>query len=218
MKCVLAGLAAMTLLGPDTVAQILMSGGTYSQKFDSLASSGSSNPWTDISTLPGWYAAKGDNDATTYSAGAGTSATGSIYSFGTSGVNPATDRALGAVASAGNAYAYGVRFYNDTAFAQTNITVSCTAEQWRTASGANAVTNAQAFSYQIAATPLTSADAANAQTWTSFPALDFYSPAVNTNSSSGSPLDGNAFTNRQVFNGTVLTGVVVQPGQELFLR
>ena len=135
-------------------AQVAMSGGMYSQNFDSLANSGTVN-WTNNFTLPGWYAAKGSANATTYVGGAGTSATGGIYSFGTNGVNPASDRALGSVASAGNAYAYGVRLTNDTGSAQSNITVSYTGEQWRNANGTGAVTNTLSFSYQIASAPLT---------------------------------------------------------------
>ncbi|HVU26365.1 MAG TPA: immunoglobulin domain-containing protein [Verrucomicrobiae bacterium] len=197
-------------------AQVLMSGGTYSQNFDSLASSGSP-AWVDNSTLPGWYAAKGSAEATTYMPGTGTSFAGSIYSFGTNGVNPLSDRALGSIASSGNAYAYGVRLVNDTAFAQTNITVSYTGEQWRDANGANATVNTLAFSYQISDSPLTSADAVNLQTWTSFSALNFNSPVVDVGGG-GTALDGNASANRQVFTDIVLTGAVVQPGQEIFLR
>jgi endonuclease/exonuclease/phosphatase family metal-dependent hydrolase len=193
-----------------------MSGGTYSQNFDSLANSGSPG-WTENVTLPGWYASKGGADATTYIAGTGTGSTGGIYSFGTNGVNSILDRALGSVASSGNAYAYGVRFTNDTAFVQTNITVSYAGEQWRNANGSGAVTNTLSFSYQIASLPLTNADAANSQTWTSFAPLDFHSPIVNAGGS-GTALDGNAAANRQLFTNITLTGAAVQPGQEILLR
>ncbi len=109
-------------------------------------------------------------------------------------------------------FAYGVRFTNDTTSAETNITLSYTGEQWR---NANLVTNTLAFSYQISNSPLTNADAANAQTWTSFTALDFTTP---TTGATASALDGNDAANQQVFTSVVLPGVVVQPGQEIFLR
>ncbi|MEI7535014.1 MAG: hypothetical protein WCK57_11655, partial [Verrucomicrobiae bacterium] len=80
-------------------AQVLMSGGTYSQNFDSLAGSGSNNGWTNNVTLLGWYASKVSVDNTNISAGSGTSTTGGIYSFGTNGINSASDRALGSLAS-----------------------------------------------------------------------------------------------------------------------
>ena len=199
-------------------AQILMSSGTnYSQNFDTLATSGSSNGWTNNETLVGWYAAKGAADASTYAAGSGTSATGSIYSFGVSGINPVTDRALGTLASSGNAYAIGVRFVNDTGFLITNICISFTAEQWRNANGANAETNVLAFSYRVAEEPATSADAADVLTWIPFGALDFSSPVVNVGGS-GTSLDGNAPENRQTFTNVILTGVSVLPDEEIFLR
>jgi endonuclease/exonuclease/phosphatase family metal-dependent hydrolase len=208
------GLAAFLSAMPVS-AQILMGGGTYSQDFNSLAASGTVS-WTNNFTLPGWYASKGATTAPTYIAGAGTGSAGSIYSFGTNGVNAAPERALGSVAASGIDYAYGIRFTNDTASAQTNITVSYAGEQWRSANGSGAVTNTLAFSYQIADVALTNADAVNSQTWTAFNALNFNSPIVNVGG--GMALDGNAASNRQVFSGIVLTGAVVQPGQEIFLR
>jgi endonuclease/exonuclease/phosphatase family metal-dependent hydrolase len=207
--------AAVFLAGPVS-GQILMSGGTYAQNFDALASSGTVN-WTNNVTLRGWYAAKGSADATTCIASTGTGSMGGIYSFGTNGVNPVSDRALGSIASSSTAYTYGVRFTNDTALTQTNITISYTGEQWRNANGAGAVTNILAFSFQVASAPLTNADAANLQTWTASSALDFNSPVVNTGGS-GTALDGNATANRQIFTNIVLSGTVVQPGQEIFLR
>lgn len=51
-------------------AQILMSGGNYSQNFDSLGISDTGNPWTNNVTLPGWYASKSvaPNGITNYNA------------------------------------------------------------------------------------------------------------------------------------------------------
>jgi len=114
-------------------AQIAMSGGMYSQSFDSLANNGTP-AWTDNSTLPGWYISKSvaPNDVTSYAAGTGSSGTGAIYSFGASGSN---ERALGSVASGtpGN-FAYGVRFTNDTGSVQSTITVFYTATPTRRSS------------------------------------------------------------------------------------
>src|ERR1035437_2120386 len=202
--------AAVFLAGPVS-GQILMSGGTYAQNFDALASSGTANGWTNNLTLPGWYASKASADSTTFSAGSGTSVTGGIYSFGTNGINPASDRALGSLASAGNTYAYGVRFTNDTASAQTNIIISCTGEQWR--NGGSGVAETISFYYAAGSSPMTNSFSAAA--WTSFNALNFTSRITSVSSAA---LDGNAAANRQVFANVVLTGVVVQPGQELFLR
>src|ERR1019366_849767 len=192
-------------------AQILMSGGTYVQNFDSLAGSGTANGWTNNVTLPGWYASKSAADAASYSAGAGTSTTGSFYSFGTNGVNSATDRALGSLASSSTTYAYGVRFTNNTTGTATNLIISFTGEQWRNVGSGNVQT--LAFSYGVSTTPITNSYAA--ATWISFPVLNFNTP---TFGASASALDGNNATNRQVFAGVPLTGVTIAPGQEIFLR
>jgi len=203
-------LAAIVFIRPAS-AQIFVSAGTnYVQTFDSLATSGTAN-WTNNVTLPGWYAAKGATNPLTYLAGAGTATTGSIYSFGTNGANPASDRALGSVAASSLTYAFGVRFTNDTVFTVSNIAVSFAGEQWRCA---NVITNTLTFSYQVSSAALTNADATNAQTWTDFAALNFNSP----NTNGGSALDGNLATNRQIFSAVLLTGATIAPGQEFFLR
>ena len=183
--CLTAGLFVESASG-----QILFSAGSpYTQDFDSLASSGTTNTWTDNSTLPGWYASKVQVGAiTTYRADTGTANTGAIYSYGVAGVNPITDRALGSIASGtpGN-LAYGVRFQNDTTLAITNITISYTGEQWR--NGGNTAVQTLAFSYFIDSIPILSSDAAGANAWVSFSALSFNSPTVGATAAA---LDGNA--------------------------
>jgi hypothetical protein len=84
-----------------------------------------------------------------YFAGAGSSTSGALYSFGASG---SAERALGSVASGtpGN-FAYGVRFTNDTALTATNITISYTGEQWR--NGGNTSAQKLAFSYLVGSRP-----------------------------------------------------------------
>jgi endonuclease/exonuclease/phosphatase family metal-dependent hydrolase len=205
------GLFILTIfLAGSAPGQILMSGGTYSQNFDSLASSGTAIGWTNNVTLPAWYASRSvaPNDVTSYNTGTGSSITGSLYSFGSSS---SSERALGSVASgtSGN-FAYGVRFANDTGTTQTNFLISYTGEQWRVA---NTTAQKLLFYYQVGST-LTNADAPAAQNWTAIAALDFVSP--NTNATQA--LIGNAATNQLVFTNMVLAGVMVPAGQELFLR
>jgi endonuclease/exonuclease/phosphatase family metal-dependent hydrolase len=197
------------LLPSPLPGQIPLTDGTYSQNFDALASNGAAI-WVDNETLAGWYASQSaaPNCVTNYIAGAGAGTKGGLYSFGD--VNSA-DRALGSLASGGpGKLAFGVRLRNDTRLAQTGFKVSCTGEQWRV--GGTAVQKL-AFSCQIGAW-LTNADASDDQSWTVFPALDFNSP--NTNATQA--LKGNDPSNQVVFTGVPLPGVVVPPGQELFLR
>jgi endonuclease/exonuclease/phosphatase family metal-dependent hydrolase len=167
--------------------------------------------WTNNLSIPGWYGSKGNADSTNYLAGTGSSTAGGVYSFGVSGVNNGSDRALGSIAASSTTYAYGVRFVNDTGLAQTNITVSYTGEQWR--SGSTNTAQVLTFSYQVSNSPITNTYSASG--WTSFSELSFISQNLTASSAA---LDGNATTNRVVFSNVGLTGVVVQPGQELFLR
>ncbi len=187
-----------------------MSAGTYSQTFDSLDRNGTGIPWTNGLTLAGWYASRSvaPTDVANYDAGAGASTTGSLYSFGSAG---STERALGSLPSlAQGNFSYGVRFVNDTGFDRTNLIVSYTGEQWRTA---NVAVHSFAFSYRLG-TSIMDADARNTQNWTPFPALDFNGP--NTNATQA--LNGNAGTNRTMLTNIALAGLVVPAGQELFLR
>jgi endonuclease/exonuclease/phosphatase family metal-dependent hydrolase len=190
-------------------AQIFFSAGAYSNNFDSLGATSAN--WTNNLTLPGWYASKGNGDATNYIAGAGSSTAGGIYSFGTNGTHGSADRALGSLAGSSTTYAFGVRFTNDTATAVSNITVACTGEQWR--AGSTNTLQTLTFSWRLADTPIT--NSYSGANWSNFSALNLVSPnlSVSTNA-----LDGNAATNRQIFSSVVLPGAVVNPGQELFLR
>ena len=194
-------------------AQIPMSGGDYAQDFNSLATSGTSNPWMDNATLPGWYASRtsGGPAVTTYRAETGSGNAGALYSFGSPG---SSDRALGSVASGttGN-FAYGVRFTNDTVVTKTNLLISYTGEQWR--DGGNTSTQTLKFSYRVSNSAITNSDAAEASNWIRFAPLDFSSPTM---SASAGALDGNATANQQEFVNILLSGVGVAPGQELFLR
>jgi len=213
IRLALTALAVLAGILPFQLrAQFPMSTGPYAQNFDVLGSV--SGTWTDNTTLPGWYISKSvAGGVTGYTASTGSGTTGAIYSYGVAGVNGATDRALGSLASAtpGN-FAYGVRFTNDTAATFTNFTITCTGEQWRN-SGAAAQT--LSFSYRISNSPITNSDAANANTWTSVAALNFVTPTVG---GSASALDGNAAANRQVFLNVPLPGVFVGPSQEIFFR
>jgi hypothetical protein len=75
---------------------------SYSQNFDSLASSGTSLSWSNDVTLEGWFlfrqSATSPEAITGYAFGSGSSNTGSFYSYGSTG---SSDRALGGLGSGG---------------------------------------------------------------------------------------------------------------------
>lgn len=207
-------LASLAALVPASVsAQILISSGNYTQNFDSLATSGTSNPWTDNATLPGWYVTKtlGGTTVTVYRGESGGNNAGALYSFGVTGISNLNDRALGSLASGTPGdFSLGLRFTNDTAAVQSNITVSYTGEQWR--SGTANTAQMLTFSYAVSSTPIT--NSFSAATWINFAALNFVSPNLTAASAA---LDGNVSANRQSYN-VILSGVSVAPGQEFMIR
>jgi len=229
MKKLIAVIGFVGVLALAANAQVLLSGGlTYSQNFDSLSNTpaASSGTWTDNATpgLVGWYASRAFVSGTTsafgpfaytaYRVGDGSANNGSIWSFGTIG---ATDRALGSLGSGTpKTNVFGVRIQNDTSGTVGSITIGYTGEQWR--NGGNTAVQTLAFSYEVSSTPFTSPIDTAAEPnggWNAFTSLDFLTP---TTGATAATLDGNNAANRTVIGPTVLTGVTLAPGQEIFLR
>jgi len=122
--------------------------GSYSQNFDGLAATGSSNAWSNDVTLPGWHLLRQPATApvaiTTYNADTGSSNSGSFISYGASA---SSDRALGGVASGGAYFSgpspapsvasgsvagwFALALTNTTGAAVTGINVAFNGEQWR---------------------------------------------------------------------------------------
>lgn len=128
--------------------------GNYVQEFNSLASSGSGNAWTNNITLEGWYLFRQPlpgTAITAYDASTGSSTAGSFYSYGTN----ASDRALGGLGSGGAYFGspstgniagwIGVAFTNNTGGTINDVTLIFDGEQWR--NGGNATPQTMALEY-----------------------------------------------------------------------
>jgi predicted extracellular nuclease len=179
------------------------------ENFNTLATAGTANAWSDNSTIGALYAqfAAIATNPTTYRASTGTDTTGAVYSFGTT-----TDRAFGSVGSntTGDIF-YGFKLTNNTGSTITSLDVSYVGEQWR--NGGNTSAQQLDFQYQVVA-PGTITDANIPPTgWTDFNALDFVSPVVG---STAAALDGNNALNRTAKSATIT--VTVNAGQEIWLR
>ncbi|HEX5833876.1 MAG TPA: Calx-beta domain-containing protein, partial [Pyrinomonadaceae bacterium] len=179
------------------------------ENFDTLATAGTANAWSDNSTIGGLYAqfvAVGTNP-TTYRASGGTDTTGAIYSFGTT-----AERAFGSIGSntTGDIY-YGFKLTNNTGTTITSLDVAYVGEQWR--NGGNTTAQQLDFQYQVVA-PGTITDA-NMPTsgWLDFNALDFVGPVVG---STAGALNGNDPANRVAKSDTII--VTVNAGQEIWIR
>jgi hypothetical protein len=190
----------------SSFAQVNMStaSGTYTQDFNTLASSGTGITWTDNSTIANWYSQRtgtgslyGANDGSVTSTG------NFLYSFGSTS---SSDRALGTYggatatfASAGD-FAHGVLLRNTSGATMTDIRVSWTLEQWRK-SGTNN-THTIFFWYKTSSSTITAlnpaAETGNSTTnatngWTAVTALNLNAPI---NTTAPAVLDGNASANR----------------------
>ncbi|MDE2408457.1 MAG: endonuclease/exonuclease/phosphatase family protein [Xanthomonadaceae bacterium] len=179
-------------------AQVSLTGGTYSQNFDTLASTGTS------SSLPaGWLVNEtGANANGTYTAGTGSSNSGDSYSFGAAG---STERALGGLRSGSLVPTFGACFVNSTGAALSQFAIAYTGEQWRL--GTAGRTDRLDFQYSLNATSLTTG------VWVDVDALDFTTP----NTATVGAKDGNAVGNNAPVSSTV-TGITIANGSTFCIR
>ena len=212
------GLAALALAGVN--AQILYSGGTYSQNFDGLISSGNvtsvfsatSGTQAGIPSLSGWSGAKiggTGTSATNFVANDGSSNAGGLYSYGSTSDS---DRALGSLASGTNIMAFGAEFLNNGSTTYTQFTITFDAEFWRSSTSA---VNTLSFFYGFSSTSgLTSSNYLSSTLMTALTSLDVVGPApVTTNGA----LDGNAAGNRTAGITATISSVSWAPGERLFI-
>jgi hypothetical protein len=164
---------------------------TITQNFNTLATSGLSNPNT---TLPaGWgFVEAGSAANTTYAAGNGGSTAADTYSFGTN-----TERAFGEVTGPTVQSTVGVAIHNSTGATIPALQLSYSGEQWRSGSPAAPVDKLD-FQYSATATAL------NTGSFTDVNGLDFASP--NSLADAGE-LNGNSAGNRTVLSATFAANV-----------
>jgi hypothetical protein len=197
-------LMLITLSFVSTSAQTFsLTTSPYTQNFDGLANTGTNNTWTNGANPPASPGAGWQSNRTSYAASNGSSNTGALYSFGSTG---STERALGSLASGTtNTIIYGICFTNNTGFTITSINVNYTGEQWRQTAANNDIL---VFEYQVGVNSVT----ANTP-WTNVPALDFTPPISST---PDGPLNGNAAANRVNLSSSITLSV--PPGADFCLR
>lgn len=188
----LASVATWLIVTCATYATpILITGpGSYSQNFDTLANSGTTNAWADDGTIAGWFSQR-SGTGTTYAAGTGSGTGGGLYSFGSA---TSIERALGTIGSnnaAAGSFAHGILLQNTSGESVTINSLAYVGEEWRN----GGVTSAQVVTlwYQVSGSAITSLTPASNTAWTALSSGDFSSP-VNTATAGG--LDGNAAENR----------------------
>jgi hypothetical protein len=175
---------ALASLGAQ--AQATLTASPYTQNFDGLANTGTSNA---KSTLPtGWDFTETGTSALAdnlYAADNGAGNGGNVYSYGaTSG----TDRALGSLRSGSLAAVIGARFTNATGAALPSLTLAYNGETWRV--GGTGRADRMAFEYSLDATSLSTG------TWTAVTALDYANNSATATSTAAvtTPVQTKAIT------------------------
>ncbi len=211
---IVLSVTAISVIVPPSSAltnsgSILTLGTPLTEDFNTLATSGTANAWADNSTIGGLYAqfSAVPTNPTVYIADPGTSNTGGIHSYGTTG-----ERAFGSVGSnaTGDIF-YGFKLTNNTGTAITSLDISYTGEQWR--NGGNTTAQQLDFQYQVANSGTITDINTPGTGWIDFNSLDFVSPVTGATAAA---LDGNLAANRTSKSGTIT--VSVSPGQEVWLR
>ena len=167
-----------------SISQVQMTGtGSYSQNFDGLLNTGSVNNWVDNNTIPSVFSQR-TTTSTTYGASTGSSITGGLYSFGSSG---STERALGTIGSnnsaSGGNFAHGVLLQNNSGYVINSLNVTYTLEQWK--NGGNSTPNIVTFWYKVSTTAITNLISPSPSYnlgWTAVTTLDAESPINNVTS------------------------------------
>ena len=202
-----AALAAALLFLSATTASaqtVPLSGGTYSQNFDTLSNTAGSTTNTALPT--GWLLNEtggGARDNEQYAVDTGASNTGDTFSYGAAG---STERALGSIRSGTLIATYGACFTNQSGATLANIDVGYTGEQWRL--GTAARSDRLDAQYSLDATSLTTG------TWTDIDTLDFTTP--NSGGTAGAR-DGNAAGNRTAIAASI-NALAIANGASFCLR
>ena len=196
-------LCFVTVIATVANGQISYNGGSYTEDFDSMGSSGTATP-------PGWFAGTGNgpfNSGTTVAVSTGSSTGANNYNFGVAGTNPLTDRALGSVASStGGQRDTELDIVNNTGEALGQFTLSYDGEQWRTGGSTQGVNT------------LTLQLSTDGTTWNDLGSAFNFATPIN-NPASGAALDGNASANRVAgIGGTFVLGSPISDGSTFYLR
>lgn len=191
--------AAVMASGKTAPPSYTLTTTTYGQDFDSLASTGTSQ------ALPAGFqiTEQGTANASNgfYTANNGSSNTGDVYSYGTTGT---TERALGSLTSGTNSPIYfGGVFTNGLGGTIESLAFGYDGEQWRAGSS---TTDSLTFQYSLDATEVDNGS------WTSLASLTFTPLVIAAN---GATLNGNA--NRTALAGAA-SGLAIGAGQSFAFR
>ena len=194
---------AATAAASSSFAQVNFTGASYFQDFNTLSPTGAANPWSDNSTLLGWYVNAG---TATYEADDGTSIATGMKSYGDAAGPQAFERALGSRVIWPATFSSGLRLTNISGNTLGSITLDYFGEQWFGGSLQN-VSDVIVFNHSANATAL------NNGGWTNVSALNFTAPIQNFTGA----LNGNLAANRTLKSATI-SGLNWTNGTDMWLR
>jgi uncharacterized protein len=179
-------------------------GTAYTQDFNTLANTGSTNNLT----INGWYlnetGSSGSNNGQ-YAAGTGSGTAGDVYSFGAAA---STERAFGTLFSGTLNSTIGAQFTNNTGDTVTSLDISYIGEMWR--AGVTNRNAADRLDFQLS----TNATSLTTGTWIDYNSLDFNSPNINTTAGA---LNGNSSGNQTPVSFSI-TGLSIPNGSSFWIR
>jgi uncharacterized protein len=179
-------------------------GSAYTQDFNTLANTGSTNNLT----INGWYlnetGSSGSNNGQ-YAAGTGSGTAGDVYSFGAAA---STERAFGTLFSGTLTPTIGAQFTNNTGSTVTSLDVSYVGKMWR--AGVTNRNAADRLDFQLSA----NATSLTTGTWVDYNGLDCNSPNINATAGA---LDGNAAVNQTAISFSI-TGLSISNGASFWIR
>ncbi len=195
---------AQALGGGSGSISLTTLGSAYSQNFDTLANTGTTNSLT----INGWFLNESGTSASNngfYNTGTGSGTGGDVYSFGAAS---STERALGTLYSGTLNSSFGAQFTNDTGSTLMALDIAYTGEMWRAGVTNRIVADRLDFQLSTDATSLTTG------TWVDYDALDANSP--NTAATVGA-LNGNAAGNQASVTFSI-TGLSIPSGASFWVR
>lgn len=210
-KLTLLVLTVLLISSAGVFAQVIYSGGTYTEAFDTLpvntSSINNAAIYNNISTSGalGWYSSIGAGDSATGRASSGSEATsGKLYSWGAQN-NP--DRAYGIHSTSGFSTAeyIGLQIQNTTGQTASTLEISYVVEQWRRN------TNAATMTLEYLVTD----SSGNMLSSTGYITLSQGGVTSSTGSAAG--LNGNLAENQTEIS-FILSGINWKEGDYLWLR
>jgi len=201
----LASMQSAQALGSGSGSvSLTTSGSAYTQDFNTLATTGTTNNLA----INGWYLAEagaGANNNGQYAAGTGSGNGGDTYGYGASA---STERALGGLLSGSLNPTVGAQFTNNTGSTLVSLDISYVGEMWRAGVTNRSAADRLDFQLSTTATGLTTG------TWVDYDSLDFNSPNI---FATAGALDGNSTLNRTPLSFSI-TGLSIPNGASFWIR